>query len=152
MHHRHLFAPGKRQGRAYRTRPYANSLTRPSRPVSGYEHEHGRQQPNRWQEWPNSSLTPIRRMGVGMWLHSLCDFAINRKAIIVNDDTKVVQLKEKAPKSYDFDAFLWWARRDLNSKVFVLYPVKVRYFPLFYLVFQTFRVILCYRFPFRIIL
>ena len=46
----------------------------------------------------------------------------------------------------------WWARRDLNSKVFVLSPVKVRYFPLFYLVFQTFRVVLCYRFPFRIIL
>ena len=25
--------------------------------------------------------------------------------------------QEKAPKSYDFDAFLWWARRDLNPHV-----------------------------------
>ena len=66
--------------------------------------------------------------------------------------TKVAKKQEKAPKSHDFDAFLWWARRDLNSKVFVLSPVKVRYFPLFYLVFQTFRVVLCYRFSFRIIL
>ena len=57
---------------------------------------------------------------------------------------KVPKKQEKAPKSNDFGAFLWWARRDLNSKVFVLSPVKVRYFIPFRMLRLTF---LCYYIP-----